>query len=356
MYLEAAIKSITCGDKPVKVLDLCAAPGGKSTHLLSVLPEGSVLVSNEVISSRNKILQQNMTRWGVTTSIITQNDPADFNRLPGYFDIVVVDAPCSGEGLFRKDQAATSEWSENAVNRCAVRQTVILSDVIECLKQDGFLIYSTCTFEPSENDRQVERLIRDFDFEKVSLPFYDGVQVTGFGMQFYPHRVKGEGFYLAILKKKNAVKGNINFGKPDFTSKYTKVTDPWLKNPADFLIYAKESALYAVPQFMKQDFILLMKNLYVRQAGVHLGQVMKQELVPSHQLALSLSLNNNIPRVSLALEQALAYLRCDAISLPGLDRGWHIADFEGHALGWIKALGNRINNYYPKDLRILMKG
>jgi 16S rRNA C967 or C1407 C5-methylase (RsmB/RsmF family)/NOL1/NOP2/fmu family ribosome biogenesis protein len=356
MYIETALEVVIKNKKPLKVLDLCAAPGGKSTHLLSILPLGSVLVCNEVIPSRNKILQQNISKWGVANAVVTQNDAADFKRLPNYFDIIVIDAPCSGEGLFRKDPDATNEWSLQAVDRCVSRQSEIIADVKSCLKNEGLLVYSTCTYESTENDEQVKHLIQQNLFTRVPLMASNGIHPTEVGVQFYPHKIKGEGFYLALLQKKYADGGNINYSKPEFSAKHKMLASDWLENVNAFQFFAKENELYAVPDFMKQDFTLLMKNLYVRQAGIHLGQVIKNELVPSHQLAQFIGIHSKISRVNLELEVALKYLRCETIVIPELKRGWHLACFEGFALGWMKGLGNRINNYYPKELRILMKG
>jgi NOL1/NOP2/fmu family ribosome biogenesis protein len=359
MFLEQALKIAFADDKPVRVLDLCAAPGGKSTHIVSLMPEGSLLVSNEVISARNKILQQNVTKWGSSRVIVTQNNAADFNRLPGYFDVVIVDAPCSGEGLFRKDREAVNEWSMNSVNKCSLRQTVILNDVISCLKKDGILIYSTCTFEESENDLQVQRLIKDAadaEFEKVNISnVAEGITITPFGYQFYPHRVKGEGFYLSMLRKKSGINYENAKLKSDRLPHNKFQPTNYLQNPAGNFTFQKNNDLYSIPVDLKSDFFILMKNLYIRQAGILLGNLVRDELIPSHQLAQCTDISINVPRISFNLDESLSYLRGETVVRHGLTRGWYVVEYEKNALGWIKVVGNRINNYYPKELKIVMR-
>ena len=168
MFLEVLVKHIL-PDRPVRVLDLCAAPGGKTTHLASLLSSGSLLVANEVIKARSNILQENLMKWGTSNVVVTNNDPADFHSLKGFFDIVLVDAPCSGEGMFRKDNAAISQWSESHVNLCAARQKRILAHAIELLAPDGCLIYSTCTFAPEENQHNVNWMVENGDFTSISI-------------------------------------------------------------------------------------------------------------------------------------------------------------------------------------------
>ena len=202
MFLGFALKQTIDINETITALDLCAAPGGKSTHLLTSISKNSTLISNEIIPNRNKTLRDNLTKWGFANSIVTQNDASQFAASGFLFDVIVVDAPCSGEGLFRKDPTATNEWSVENVKLCSARQSNILNDIKECLIQNGLLFYSTCTYEPAENDQQIERLLASGEFELIRLNnIPEGITNTQYGYQFYPHKTKGEGFYLSVLRK-----------------------------------------------------------------------------------------------------------------------------------------------------------
>ncbi|GAB3814418.1 hypothetical protein GCM10028895_07510 [Pontibacter rugosus] len=200
MFLEQALKQSIDLDESLHVLDLCGAPGGKSTHLASLISKDSLLVANEVIRSRASILAENVTKWGSGNVLVTSNDPREFSRLPDFFDVMVIDAPCSGEGMFRKDHAAVGEWSEENVNLCAQRQQRILMDVWDALKPGGLLIYSTCTWNEKENEENIAWLAAQEGVESIKLEVQPewGIiptQLNGLeGYRFYPHRVQGEGF------------------------------------------------------------------------------------------------------------------------------------------------------------------
>jgi len=354
MFLESALRQVITPGHSIKVLDLCAAPGGKSTHILSTLPEGSLLVSNEVIASRNTILQQNLTKWGFSNVVVTQNDASDFSRLPGFFDVIVVDAPCSGEGLFRKQPDAVDEWSADAVAVCATRQTAILDDIYDSLKEGGYLIYSTCTFEASENENQITRMIKKYEMELVKLNAgVDGIQSRENGLRFYPHLVNGEGFFISVLKKMEFVE-RVNFrNKQSSSSNENQHLVTHLNLPEKFSAFKKNEELYAFPKEHFQDVMLLMDRLYVRKAGLHLGTIKGKDLVPDHELALSLDLNPEITRVELSREDAIKYLRCDTLNIQDIPKGWAVVTFDNFPLGWIKGIGTRINNYFPRSLRVL---
>ena len=211
MLLEQAITQAVDITKPIRVLDLCAAPGGKSTHLLSLLHQESLLVSNEVIRSRASILSENIQKWGHQNVIVTNNDPEDFSRLEGLFDLIVVDAPCSGEGLFRKDPEAMNEWSLANVDLCCKRQRRILADMWPALKTNGVLVYSTCTYNEQENEENLEWLQKQQNVEAIqlSLDHAWGIETVQAGKlegyRCYPHNVKGEGFFLSVIRKKDSL-------------------------------------------------------------------------------------------------------------------------------------------------------
>jgi len=202
MFVGQAVEQLFPEQQPLRVLDLCAAPGGKSTHLLSVLPPGSLLVANEVIRSRYQVLSQNLSKWGLANIIATNHDSSDFSKLEGFFDLILVDAPCSGEGLFRKDKRAIQEWSPEAVSLCAGRQKRILGNIVPALAPGGILLYSTCTYNRQENDENAEWLNNTFQLlpEPIETQPDWKVEQRSQAYQFYPHRNKGEGFYLADRK------------------------------------------------------------------------------------------------------------------------------------------------------------
>jgi 16S rRNA C967 or C1407 C5-methylase (RsmB/RsmF family)/NOL1/NOP2/fmu family ribosome biogenesis protein len=355
MFLEQAYQTANPQNKAVKVLDMCAAPGGKSTHLLSLINEDSLLVSNEVIPNRNYTLQENITKWGVANSIVTQNKTVDFTRLPGYFDIVVVDAPCSGEGLFRKDKNAVEEWSEKNVAICSARQKEILQHGIACCREGGIIIYSTCTYEKTENDDSVQFCI-DNGCETLPLAnIPEGVIVTKYGYQFFPHLIRGEGFYLALLRKKETGGLSSSTISRKFKSSLNQLvlSEHYLKNSERFCVLERNEKFYAIPQNLLNDFQLLSSNLYIRQAGICLGTYKGKDFLPAHELSLSIYLRENIPSVELSYDEAIAYLRCDNIKLNTHHKGWAVARYKGFNLGWMKILDNRVNNYYPKEWRIL---
>ena len=205
MFLEQALKQTVDLSHPLKVLDLCAAPGGKSTHLLSLISNESLLVSNEVIRSRANILNDNIAKWGCSNVIVTNNDPRDFQRIENYFDVIVVDAPCSGSGLFRRDSEAIEEWSEQNVALCSQRQQRILADVLPALKNGGMLIYSTCSYSKQEDEEICEWLINELKIESLKLKFEENWNVieSDDGYRFWPDKVKGEGFFIACFRKNN---------------------------------------------------------------------------------------------------------------------------------------------------------
>ncbi len=356
MFLSQALNIAFADGSPLRILDLCASPGGKSTHIASRMPAGSLLVANEIIPSRNKILQHNLIKWGNPNVIVTQNSAADFNRLPGFFDLILVDAPCSGEGLFRKDADAVAEWSAASVDHCAFRQSSILDDVAGSLKECGILIYCTCTFEDSENDKQAERLINKQQFQKVDIPgIHSGITATGYGYAFYPHLIKGEGFYLAMLKNLKHNQGSYTKNKSKLSGLFSKHFKNYLTGHDQFSGFEKDNELYAIPQNIADDFQILSKNLYIRQAGIKLGKLMNGEIIPSHQLALSTSILAGLPSIGLNVKDALHYLRNEIPSVGSYTPGWYLAQYDGFNLGWMKVLRNRINNYFPREFRILKR-
>ena len=357
MFIEQAWKQINPNNTPVRVLDMCAAPGGKSTHLLSLMSEESLLVSNEVIANRNNILQQNIVKWGTANCIVTQNKPEDFAALENFFDIILIDAPCSGEGLFRKDKNAIDEWSEQNVERCAVRQKNILQQAIACLKPGGFIIYSTCTFEEAENDRQMANEELPITNYQLSIK-QPGVTLTNFGYQFFPHKIKGEGFYMAVMQKPDNGQQTTDNGRQTSNGKANNqlsiINNQYLNNSDNFITHTKNDLLFAIPKNIYSDFLFL-QRLYIRHAGIFMGTMKGKDFLPSHDLALSNYIKTDLPAVDLNNDDAISYLRGETPKLKTDIRGLCLVKYENKNLGWIKAMEGRMNNYYPKELRILKR-
>lgn len=363
MFLEQVLKHTTDLNASNKVLDLCAAPGGKSTLISSLINEDSFLLSNEIIKTRVPVLTDNLTKWGPANTFVSNNDPRDFKRLGAYFDIVVVDAPCSGSGMFRKDPDAINEWSESAVLLCSQRQQRILADIYPALRQSGTLIYSTCSYSKQENEDISDWLCDSFGLSSIKIPLNEewGIEETlsdkhkCFGYRFYPHKVKGEGFFIAAFRKNEvSPEAQIKRAKETRINQNSEaIIRNWLQPGDDLRILGLQDDFFAIDKKHEADLQYLQSNLYLKKSGVRLGKVMGKDLVPNHELALSLILNENIQRVDVTREQAISYLKRDELKLDTEIMGWALICFQGHPLGWAKMLGNRMNNYFPKEIRIM---
>lgn len=401
MFIEQAWNTIlahesntvdTSGTPPIggrwkgALLDLCAAPGGKSTLWRSLLPDGCLLVANEPIRQRAQVLAENMTKWGHPDVVVTSVYPEEFAPLGSFFDVIAADVPCSGEGMFRKDEQAREEWSPEAVIACAERQWQIISDVWPALRQDGYLVYSTCTYNAEEDERMVARICHELGAEVVpiatdpawgivegkSFTREDGRQVA-LGYHFYPHRTKGEGIYMCLLRKTSEApirgggkkdKKNKKGSKPNSSNGSVRngsAVAQWLADSADFKLFAPEEAFVgAVRQSIYDDVIAVTSTVRALTAGILLaeargGQSSKgQKLIPQHALALSTALNAEaFPHEELDLDTALAYLRREAITLSAqCPRGYVIVTYCGLPLGFVNNLGTRANNMYPEQWRI----
>ena len=367
MFITEILKQKADLNKPLKVLDLCAAPGGKSTLLASILPKDSLLVSNEVIRSRVNILEENLTKWGYPNIIITSNDSAHFAGLNGFFDIVVVDAPCSGEGLFRKDKNAVNEWSRNNVQLCERRQKRILEDAAPLLAEDGLLIYSTCTYEPAENEENLVKLLQNHSLKSLQLLLNQDWNIqetitsdTGeliYGYRFYPHKVKGEGFFTAVLQNNNdasapAIPKKSKIEMAD--RKAIELVSKLIEDASAFNFFIHNKEIFAFPAAHMGHLRLVAQHLNIRLAGVAVGRIAGNDVIPSHALALSTIISKKVPSVELDLKQAQQYLKKQEILPENIQQGWVLVKYKGLNLGWIKSLKNRVNNYYPKEWRILM--
>ena len=341
MFLEQIIKKHITGK--VKVLDLCAAPGGKSTQLSSVLPEESLLVANEVIHSRSYILAENLIKWGNANTIVTNNDPATIGKLTSFFDIIVADVPCSGEGMFRKDPASIGEWSLQNVQLCSERQRRIIADIWSALAPGGLLVYSTCTYNREENEENIEWMCRELGAEIIEEPH-----------RFMPHQTKGEGFFIAAVRKAGEKKEKQN--KRGATKQSDTMAD-WLISPDDFTFLSENTISIAIPSVHLEDYKQLKSQLKIVSAGIVLGETKGKDFIPAHALAVSNSLSlSAFPALELDKEAALKYLRKEALQMlsPDLPRGHILVTYLNHPLGFIKNIGNRANNLYPQEWRIRM--
>ena len=370
MFLEEAIRQSCDLSQPLRVLDLCAAPGGKSTLIQSIISANSLLVSNEVIKTRVNILSENITKWGAANVVVTSNDPKDFQRLPEYFDLIVVDAPCSGSGLFRKDPEAINEWSLNNVELCSQRQERILADIFPSLKPGGILIYSTCSYSESEDEKIADWILANYPVSCIRYQIKDvfGIIETAssihnaYGYRFYPDKLKGEGFFIAAFKKNDETgelikpHQNKTKNKAQLLSKADiEMISPYFNDINSLCFLKWKDEILAIPASLFDDVLLLQSSLYIKKAAVKIGSIIRNELIPDHEFALSLLPADSVPSITVDKETALQYLRRQDIKIDTSLKGWALIKFRDAALGWIKILPNRINNYYPKGWRILNK-
>ncbi len=363
MFIYEALRQTVDLSKPLKVLDLCAAPGGKSTLMLDMISPDSLLVSNETIRPRTGPLRENLERWGSPNVAVTSGEVEEFAQMEDWFDVVLADAPCSGEGLFRKDPDAMREWSLPQVEFCAGRQRRILAAAVQALKPGGILLFSTCTYNAQENSENADWLTKNFDLQPITLeiPSEWGIVQTDFGCQFYPHKLQGEGFFLAVFRKKESIaKKHSPLGMYKSIKPLSKNLVPqaaaWLSHTAEARFFLTPSGeVLALPANLEPDFLLLDKFLKTKWFGTNIGEFKGKDFIPSHALALSQWASPDLHAVDLTREQALLFLKKETFDPPsGAPLGWTLARFEGMNLGWLKILPNRLNNYLPQERRIRM--
>ncbi|MBR3021931.1 MAG: rRNA cytosine-C5-methyltransferase [Bacteroidaceae bacterium] len=364
MFLEQVVRQYV--SESVKVLDLCAAPGGKSTLLRSVLPEGSLLVSNEVIPARARVLVENIVKWGHPDSVVTSSAPADFGTMSSFFDIVIADVPCSGEGMFRKDPVAVTEWSEANVETCWRRSRGIISDCWDSLKEGGLLVYSTCTFNTLEDEENVRWICDELGAEVLPLEISSEWGITGSLLssehfpvyRFLPGRTRGEGFFLAVLRKLSSPRSQMG-GKTK--ARFTQKTQPvpqvckgWICESDFFVWEAENNAVNAISEQHVAAFSALTQHVHVLHGGINVAELKGRDVIPSPSLALSSTLRGgSFPVIEVSYSDALTYLRKESLSFsPETPRGYILLSFRGVPLGFAKNVGNRANNLYPSEWRI----
>lgn len=359
MFLEEILTQYVNRDSIV--LDMCAAPGGKSTLISQYLSDKGLLVSNEVVRQRVFILSENIQKWGNGNTIVTHNYAQDFgNKLENLFDCILVDAPCSGEGMFRKDAGAISEWSAKNVRDCVTRQCEILDEVWDALKPGGVLIYSTCTFNQEENEQNAKWIIEELgaDLLKVAYDPSWGIVEGNPGYHFYPHKVKGEGLYMCAFRKHGTPGATFRIPKSKVSVSKNKVDGEtemrtWLKHPDHWAIRQQDRFMAAYPAKYKELIEYLSTQLICISIGFGIAELRGKNIVPQHSLAMLKDFDaSKFVQVDLSLEQALAYLRNEALSLPNVSEGIILVTYDQVPLGFVKNVGNRCNNLYPKEWRI----
>jgi NOL1/NOP2/sun family putative RNA methylase len=361
MFLWEVLKQTASNSSPKKILDLCAAPGGKSTLLASYFTNG-LIVSNDVIKSRAAILTENITKWGADHVIVTNNDAQHFQSLKNYFDVIVIDAPCSGSGLFRKDPNAINEWSKENVKLCSSRQQRIVADVFSSLKKDGVLIYSTCSYSKEEDENILDWMMNEFQVNSLKLEVEENWNIIeteseknkAFGYRFYPDKIKGEGFFIAVFKKTKDEEDNYlseqNLAYP--TKQEIQHIQSFISLSDDYSVFKQNDYFRAIKKEWLHDIKLLANQLYIKKAGVEIGIIKGKDFIPSHELAVSVLPKQSLFSIELDKDQALQYLRRKDIFVQG-NKGWNLMTYCGLPLGWAKVLPNRVNNYYPPEWRIL---
>ena len=361
MFAGELVKLLTKDMKSLLALDLCAAPGGKSTHLIDALPEGSFLIANEVNRKRVGVLSENLMRWGSSDHAVTNLDPSDFSNLEPCFDLMLVDAPCSGEGMFRKDPASRSEWSPDSVQLCAARQRRILADVWPALRPGGMLIYSTCTYNTAENDENLAWLADEMDAEILSLPSLPSVAVPNDDSttaRFYPHHARGEGFCIAVVRKSGDQEPlrwrkarKLPFSMADKTQ--TEVINNWLLTDHGQAVIQHQETLRIVPERWLAPLMSLTQDLRFQEIGIAVAEISRKGLRPLQGLAWSRLLDEEAFEVEdLPKSNAIRFLQRDPLPNPEKKQGIMLFKYEGSTLGFGKAVGNRVNNQYPMPYRI----
>ena len=387
MFVWQALEQLV--EKDAVVLDMCAAPGGKSTAIAQYLSENGFLVSNEYVPQRAHVLVENITKWGAPNCVVTNNAPRHFEKLKSRFDAILVDAPCSGEGMFRKDERAREEWSEANVEMCVERQREILESAWKVLRPGGVLIYSTCTFNRHENEEQVQWLIDEMEAEYLPIkigedwgitilsenlennplplrgtPPKTGGEYEGRGYRFLPHKTRGEGLFMAAVRKQGGMRSeecgmrNEKTGKnkKDKKAKQSTQNIQFTTNNllrGEYEVMESEGRYYAVQKERVDLVEECRKMLNVLSFGVQMYEQKGKDLIPQAALALSQAyIRGAYPEVELSYEEAISFLRKEAIVLADAPRGFVLVTYGGLPLGWVKNIGNRCNNLYPEFWRI----
>lgn len=361
MFIYHVIKSLV--HAPVRYLDLCAAPGGKTTAALQALPAGSAVVANEIVPPRAHVLRENVIKWGNPACMVTCDNPRALGALTNMFDVIAADVPCSGEGMFRKDDEAIAQWSPALVEQCSARQRVILADVWNALKPGGLLIYSTCTYNRQENEEIVQFIINELGATPLEVPIQSSWNIHGAiecdvpCYRFMPHITRGEGLFVCVLRKNSGALALTNSKKDKKKVKKSSQAIPaevkkWVTGNNDFAMC--DNIVFATPQSIKEMVEIDTSNIHViKPFGVALCESKGKKTVPCHHLAMSTLLQQEaFPLCEVDYPTAIAYLRGEALTIDA-PRGYVLITYRNASLGFVNNLGNRANNLYPKPWRIM---
>ena len=364
MFLAYAIDKLVDKTKPVRYLDLCAAPGGKTTTAVGALPEGSLVVANEIMNNRAQILKENIIKWGNPNCVVTCNDSAAYSRLTHFFDIIAADVPCSGEGMMRKDDEAVAQWTPALVRECAERQREIVDNAWQALRPGGLLIYSTCTFNQPENENIVEYLVNEYGAESIDLAppaewdISTSINSPTHGYHFFPHRTRGEGLFLAVVRKPDGEMREIlrpsknKKNKKDAPVQVPKEVKEWISNPKSMQLMISGDSINAIPIDYSDEITILNEYLRVISQGCKVATIKGKDLIPAHALALNTIIEKqSFPSCEVGYTTAIAFLRGETIVVDA-PRGFVLITYNNIPIGWVKNLGNRSNNLYPKEWRI----
>jgi 16S rRNA C967 or C1407 C5-methylase (RsmB/RsmF family)/NOL1/NOP2/fmu family ribosome biogenesis protein len=360
MFLEQVYNQLVNKSGNIRILDLCGAPGGKSTLLSSLIGDNGFLITNDVIRTRAVILAENITKWGIGNTVVTNNDPSAFSGLNGYFDLILIDAPCSGEGMFC-DHAVRSEWSIDNASLCADRQRRIVMDVWPSLKEGGIMVYSTCTFNPAENEENI-KWITD-QTRALSIPMdiskYSGIQEIGYkgitGYGFYPGRIKGEGLFYSMIQKPDVSVEKIRYSlkktNDQLTNSDIKISGNLINTSLNHL-YRNDDIVYALALSV-EEFLYIKNNLRIIKGGTALFKTRKDGFTPLHDLALSCKIKKNaFSSIELDYHQSINFLKRENLILKNSEPGWILFNYKGVNLGFAKNIVSRLNNCYPIEWRI----
>jgi 16S rRNA C967 or C1407 C5-methylase (RsmB/RsmF family)/NOL1/NOP2/fmu family ribosome biogenesis protein len=351
MYLQKVLEQLALPENPV-ILDLSAAPGGKSTLIASFLKHRGVLIANEINRSRAYILSENLTKWGYANAFVCNHKPSELNALVGQIDVLVVDAPCSGEGMFRKDHNARAEWNLGNAVTCASRQTEILDEVWPLLKEGGYLIYSTCTFNPAENEQQLLGFLADQSAQKVKLPHFEGMQAdrNEIGHYFFPNLIKSEGFYIAALQKIARTNSRHRPTKNNVVSGAPKELMSLLNASTDLQFWQEADKVYATTPFALSIYAGIQALKFLKK-GTHVATAHKKSWTPGYDLTYSLFPIWDLPTKSVEAPEALRILHGESQQWEA-PAGFYLIQYQGQSIAMVKQIGQRFNNLHPTEWRI----
>ncbi|MFI3331197.1 MAG: rRNA cytosine-C5-methylase [Rikenellaceae bacterium] len=365
MFVEHIVRECFDKDENITALDLCASPGGKTTLLSSIVGLESVVHANEVIRQRAQTLADNVKKWGLGNVIVTNNDPSHFDSSREFYDLILVDAPCSGEGMFRKDKAAREQWSADNVELCAARQKRILSQIWQSLKPGGILIYSTCTFNRKENEENIKWLTSEYDCEKVDISCHDEWNITqtesnGHGcFRFFPGKIPGEGFFVSVVRKADdKIRTKLSKSRREvfenLNNKERSELKTWFNQGELMHTVRANDKIYTYYGQGYERIKQIAERYSVVYSGIEMGQFFNSKFKPEHPLALFFDINKTkVNACFLSKEDAQDFLRKKDISAENFEQGLNLVCYNNLPLGWAKRIQNRVNNLYPKELRIM---